>query len=69
MAVSYNKLWHILIDRKMRKKDLQEAAGLTPHIMLVLRKNKHITTTTIWKICKALNCTADDFLEFVEVEG
>lgn len=69
MGVSYNKLWHILIDKNMRKKDLQEAAGLTPHIMLVLRKNRHITTTTIYKICKALNCSANDFLEFVEMES
>ena len=66
MAVTYNKLWHILIDRGMRKKDLQEAAGLTNHTMLKLRKNQDITTETIGKICRALACQMDDIMEFVE---
>lgn len=66
MAVTYTKLWHILIDRNMKKKDLQEAAGLTNHAMLKLRNNQDITTETIGKICKALNCQADDIMEFLE---
>ncbi len=66
MSVIYNKLWHILIDRNMKKKDLQEAAGLTNHTMLKLRNNENITTETIGKICKALSCQADDIMEFVE---
>ena len=66
MAVTYTKLWHILIDRDMKKKDLQAAAGLTNHVMLKLRNNQNITTATIGKICKALNCQADDIMEFVE---
>ena len=66
MAVTYTKLWHILIDRDMKKKALQAAAGLTNHVMLKLRNNQNITTETIGKICKALNCQADDIMEFAE---
>ena len=66
MSVIYNKLWHILIDRNMKKKDLQAAAGLTNHTMLKLRNNENITTETIGKICKALDCQADDIMEFIE---
>mgnify|MGYP006327694395 CR=1 FL=1 len=50
----------------MKKKDLQEAAGLTNHTMLKLRNNENITTETIGKICKALDCRADDIMEFFE---
>lgn len=69
MAVSYKKLWHILIDRKMKKKDLKEAAGLTQHTMLKLRKNQHINTAIIEKICKTLNCKMTDFIELYDLEG
>ena len=66
MAVTYNKLWHLLIDRGMKKKDLKEAAGLTSHAMMKLRNNEDITTQTIGKICKALGCQAGDIMEFVD---
>ena len=63
MAVTYKKLRHILVDRGMMKKELQEAAGLTNHEMMKLRTDKDITTETIGKICKALNCKIDDIME------
>ena len=66
MAVSYKKLFKLLIDRDMKKKDLQQIAGLTNHTMLKLRKNENITTETIGKICKALDCLVDDIMEFRE---
>ncbi len=66
MAVTYRKLWHILIDRKMKKKDLQKMAGLTQHAMLKLSRDEDVTTETLGKICAALNCTLDDIAEFVE---
>ena len=66
MAVTYNKLWHLLLDRGMKKKDLQETAGLTNHTMLKLRNNMDITTETIGKICKALDCQMTDIMEFIE---
>ena len=53
-------------DRGMKKKDLKEAAGLTGHAMLKLRKDQDITTETIGKICKALDCQMTDIMEFVE---
>lgn len=65
MAVSYRKLWHILIDRKMMKKDLKELAGLSRHTMLMLSRDEDVTTETLGKICAALKCTTDDIVEFI----
>lgn len=66
MAVSYKKLWHILLDRDMKKKDLQKAAGLTNYVMLKLSRDEDVTTETIGKICKALGCNSDDIMEFFD---
>jgi len=63
MAVSYKKLWHLLIDRNMKKKDLQEAASLSQHTMRKLSKDEAITTDTIAKICRCLDCKVDDIME------
>ena len=65
MAVSYKKLWHILLDRDMKKKDLQGAAGLTSYAMNKLSRDEDVTTEILGKICKALDCTTDDIMEFV----
>ena len=66
MSVTYKKLRHMLVEKNMKKKDLQEQAGLTHHEMLKLRNDMNITTETIGKICKALDCQADDIMEFYE---
>ena len=66
MAVRYNKLWKILIDRKMKKKDLLEAAHLTRYQMLKLARDENITTDVVGNICKALNCTPDEIMEFYD---
>lgn len=66
MAVRYNKLWKILIDKKMRKKDLQEAAHITHYKMMKLARDENITTEIIGNICKALNCTPDEIMEFYD---
>ena len=66
MAVSYNKLWKILIDRKMKKKDLAKAAELTQHTMLRLSRDENVTTEALARICKALNCGFDDIMEITE---
>lgn len=66
MPVRYNKLWKILIDKKMRKKDLQEAAHITHYQMMKLAKDKSITTDVIGSICKVLDCTPDDIMEFYD---
>jgi DNA-binding Xre family transcriptional regulator len=65
MAVCYKKLWHILLDRDMMKKDLQEAAGLTSYAMHKLSRDEDVTTETLEKICMALDCTIDEVIEFV----
>ena len=66
MAVTYKKLRHILVDRGMMKKELQEAAGLTNHEMMKIRTDKDIITETIGKICKALKCESTDIMDFYE---
>ena len=66
MAVRYNKLWKILIDKKMKKKDLQEAAHITHYQMMKLVRDENITTEIIGNICKALNCTPDEIMEFYD---
>lgn len=66
MAVRYNKLWKILIDKKMKKKDLQEAAHITHYQRMKLARDENITTEIIGKICKALNCTPDEIMEFYD---
>lgn len=63
MAVSYKKLWHLLIDRNMKKKDLQISANLTQYTMRKLSKDEAITTDTIAKICRCLDCKVDDIME------
>lgn len=52
MAVSYKKLWHLLIDRNLKKKDLQEAANLPQHAMRKLGRDEAMTTDTLAKICR-----------------
>ena len=65
MAVSYKKLWHILLDRNMKKKDLREAAGLTKYAINKLSRNEDVTTEVLGKICYSLHCTTDDIMEFI----
>ena len=65
MATSYKKLWHILVDRELKKKDLQEMANLTHYQMTKLSRGENITTDIVGKICAALNVKADDIMEFL----
>ncbi len=66
MAITYKKLWHLLLDRDMMKKDLQSAAGLTHYTMNKLSRDETVTTETLRKICTALNCSFDDIMEIVD---
>lgn len=63
MAVSYKKLRHLLIDRNMKKKDLQKAANLTQYAMRKLSKDETVTTDVLAKICRCLECTVDDIMD------
>ena len=69
MATSYKKLWHILVDRNMKKKDLQALAHLTQYQMYKLGRGENVTTDVVGKICTALNVKADDIMEFVPEKG
>ena len=66
MAVSYKKLWHMLLDKNMKKKDLQESAELTAYVMNKLSRDEDVTTETLGKICKALQCSTDEIMEFID---
>ena len=68
MTVSYKKLWHLLLDRDMKKKDLQQAANLTAYVMNKLSKNETVTTDTLAKICRSLECSVDDVMEILPEE-
>ena len=63
MSYSYNKLWKMLIDKEMQKRDLQEAAGISSASIAKLGKGENITTDILIKICDALNCDLDDIME------
>lgn len=65
MAVSYKKLWKLLIDKDMKKKDLCAKAGISSASVTKMGKNGHVTTEVLVKICSALNCTMDDIMEIV----
>lgn len=65
MAISYKKLWKLLIDRDMIKKDLREAAGISTASMAKLGKNANVTTDVLVSICEALNCDISDIMEIV----
>lgn len=70
MTVTYKKLWHLLLDKNMKKKDLQSAAQLTGHAMNKLSRDENVTTEVLAKICRALKCTVDDIMEVLpENEG
>lgn len=65
MRISYNKLWKILIDKDMKRKDLQEVAGISSASVAKLGKGDNITTDVLLRICEALDCTIDDILEII----
>ena len=65
MAVSYKKLWKLLIDKDMKKKDLCEKAGISPASVTKMGRNGHVTTEILLKICTALDCGVEDIMEIV----
>lgn len=66
MAVSYKKLWKLLIDKDMKKKDLEKAAQISNYTITKMNRGDNVTVEVIGKICKALDCTADDIMEFID---
>ena len=68
MAVSYKKLFHLLVDRDMTAVQLQQEAGYSANITTRLKKNIYISLESVEKICKTLGCKVDDIVEFVPDE-
>ena len=68
MAISYNKLWKLLVDKKMSKADLRRAAGIAPNTMTKLRRDEEVSLTVLHKICGALNANIGDIMDFISEE-
>ena len=68
MAIRYNKLWKLLIDKEMMKKDLRDQSGITTNALAKLGKNEHVSTQILEKICRMLNCNIEDICEFNSLE-
>ncbi len=65
MVICYKKLWKLLIDKGIKKKDLCAMAGISPATITKMGKNGHVTTEVLVKICTALDCSISDIMELV----
>lgn len=65
MAVTYKKLFHMLIDRNMSPAQLQQEAGYSANISTRLRRDSYVSLESVEKICRVLNCKVDDIVEFI----
>jgi len=63
MSVSYNKLWHLLLDKKMTKTELRNLAGVSTNVIAKMGRNESISMDTLTKICTALQCDIADVVE------
>ena len=69
MAISYKKLWKLLIDRDMKKKDLVALSGISQSSVTKMGKNENVNTDVLVRICRALNCDIGDIAEIVLQES
>lgn len=65
LGASYKKLWHLLIDRGMKKRELCELAGISTSSLAKLGKGENVNTDTLIKICRALDCGFEDIMEIL----
>ena len=68
MAVSYKKLFHLLIEKDMTNTQLQQQAGFSANIITRLKRNGYVSLETVENICRVMKCGVDDILEFIEEE-
>lgn len=68
MAVTYKRLFHLLIDRKIHPSELTDMAGFSANILTRMRRDQYVSLDSIEKICLALNCKVDEILEFIPKE-
>lgn len=66
MAVSYNRLWKLLIDKKMSKADLRKQAGLAPNTMTKLRRDEPVAMVVLEKICATLDADFGEIMEYIK---
>ncbi len=66
MSVTYNKLWKLLIDKNMNKKDLHIISGLSLSTITKLKKNENVNVNVLEKICRSLNCNIGDIVDLLE---
>ena len=69
MAVSYKKLWKLLIDKDLKKKDLINLAGISGYTLNRLTRGENVNPDTLVKICKALDCQLEDIMELIKEEA
>lgn len=69
MAISYKRLWKLLIDNDMKKKDLQAKAGLSSSTIAKLGRSETVRTDILEKICIALDCNVEDIMEITHIDG
>jgi len=65
MSVSYDKLWKLLIDKKMNRTAMKEASGISFNVLAKMGKGEAVSMESILKVCKALNCDIADVMEVV----
>ena len=68
MAISYKRLWKLLIDKDMKKRDLEKLSGISHYTINKLNRGENVTTEVLGKICIALCCTMDDIMEITPDE-
>ena len=69
MAVSYKRLWKLLIDKDMKKKELAELANISTYTINKLNRGDNVNTDTLVRICHSLNCQLEDIMELVESDN
>lgn len=68
MATSYNKLWKLLVDKKMSKADLRKASGVSPNTMTKMRRDEPVMLSVLDKICKVLHVNYGDIVDYIREE-
>ena len=69
MAISYNRMWKLLVDKKMSKADLRKAAEIAPNTMTKLRRDEPVNLAILGRVCKVLNCDYGDIMQYIDDEN
>lgn len=69
MAISYNPMWKLLVDKKMSKADLRRAAEIAPNTMTKLRRDEAVNLAILGRVCKVLKCDYGDIMQYIDDEN